>query len=195
MSFTMAAAWAISGPSSRRIRRTVRQSRSDRAGFRPQAQGTGDPVGAGSATGRGSWPPAGAAGPGPVVMIPRAPPSGGPDYCSRVCCTNTIKNALRLKMLNPTCQVVVLYKNIITYGFREQYHLEARRRGVLFVRYSDEEPPQVRLTPGDTAATLSVSVREHVFGETLTFEPDLVALSMPIEPSPGTEALARLFHL
>ena len=37
---------------------------------------------------------------------------------SRICCTNTLKNALRLKMLNPECQVVVLYKNIITYGFR-----------------------------------------------------------------------------
>jgi heterodisulfide reductase subunit A len=130
-----------------------------------------------------------------VVMIQCVPPASGPDYCSRVCCTNTIKNALRLKMVNPSCQVAVLYKNIITYGFREQYHLEARRRGVLFVRYTDEDPPQVRLTPGEEAATLSVTVREHVFGETLTFEPDLVALSMPIEPSPGTEALAQLFRL
>jgi heterodisulfide reductase subunit A len=130
-----------------------------------------------------------------VVMIQCVPPASGPDYCSRVCCTNTIKNALRLKMVNPSCQVAVLYKNIITYGFREQYHLEARRRGVLFVRYTDEDPPQVRLTPGEQAATLSVTVREHVFGETLTFEPDLVALSMPIEPSPGTEALAQLFRL
>ena len=130
-----------------------------------------------------------------VVMIQCVPPASGPDYCSRVCCTNTIKNALRLKMVNPSCQVAVLYKNIITYGFREQYHLEARRRGVLFVRYTDEHPPQVRLTPGEEAATLSVTVREHVFGETLTFEPDLVALSMPIEPSPGTEALAQLFRL
>ena len=127
-----------------------------------------------------------------VVMIQCVPPAAGPDYCSRVCCTNTIKNALRLKLLNSTCQVVVLYKNIITYGFREQYHLEARRRGVLFVRYTDEELPQVEPTPDD-ATRLSVKVQEHVFGETLTFEPDLVALSMPIEPAPGTEALARLF--
>ena len=96
-------------------------------------------------------------------------------------------------MLNPACQVVVLYKNIITYGFREQYHVEARRRGVLFVRYTDEEPPQVTLETRRESTVLTVRVKEHVFGETLTFEPDLMALSMPIEPAAGTEALARLF--
>jgi heterodisulfide reductase subunit A len=132
-----------------------------------------------------------AAGLRSVVMIQCVPPGNGPDYCSRVCCTNTIKNALRLKMLNPTCQVVVLYKNIITYGFREQYHLEARRRGVLFVRYTDAAPPRVSLDGDEGRAVLSVQVDESVFGETLTFEPDLMALSMPIEPAAGTEALAR----
>jgi heterodisulfide reductase subunit A len=132
-----------------------------------------------------------AAGLRSVVMIQCVPPANGPDYCSRVCCTNTIKNALRLKMLNPTCQVVVLYKNIITYGFREQYHLEARRRGVLFVRYTDAAPPRVSLDGGEGRSVLSVQVDESIFGETLTFEPDLMALSMPIEPASGTEALAR----
>jgi heterodisulfide reductase subunit A len=128
-----------------------------------------------------------------VVMVQCVPPAGGPDYCSRVCCTNTIKNALRLKMLNPSCQVVVLYKNIITYGFREQYHLEARRHGVIFVRYTDDEPPRVSLRPDGERSRLKVEVDEHVFGETLTFEPDLMALSMPIEPAAGTEALAHAF--
>lgn len=126
-----------------------------------------------------------------VVMIQCVPPEDGADYCSRVCCTNTIKNALRLKMLNPTCQVVVLYKNIITYGFREQYHLDARRRGVLFVRYTQDEPPEVALERHGATTRLQVRVREHIFGERLTFEPDLVALSMPIVPSPGTARLAE----
>ena len=56
-------------------------------------------------------------------------PAVGSDYCSRICCTNTMKNAIRIKMLNPNCQVVVLYKDIITYGFREQFYTEARRAG------------------------------------------------------------------
>jgi heterodisulfide reductase subunit A len=128
-----------------------------------------------------------------VVMIQCVVPEGSLDYCSRVCCTNTIKNAIRLKMLNPTCEVVVLYRNIITYGFREKYHLEARRRGVLFVRYTEEEPPSVSVEPRPDGPALVVTVREHVFGERLSFEPECLALSMSIQPSEGTDRLAAMF--
>jgi heterodisulfide reductase subunit A len=89
-----------------------------------------------------------AAGLRSVVMIQCVEAEGAVEYCSRICCTNTIKNALRLKLLNPDCQVIILYKNIITYGFREKYYLEARRRGVLFVRYTEEQPPQVWVEAG-----------------------------------------------
>jgi heterodisulfide reductase subunit A len=130
-----------------------------------------------------------------VVIIQCVPPQHGTDYCSRVCCINTLKSALRLKLMNPDCQVVVLYKNIITYGFREKYYLEARRLGVLFVRYTDDEPPRVRLEPRGAHQVVVVDVDEHIFGNTLTFEPDLLALSMPIIPSPGTRQLARLLGL
>jgi heterodisulfide reductase subunit A len=130
-----------------------------------------------------------------VAMIQCVQPEGAVEYCSRICCTNTIKNALRLKMLNPECQVVVFYKNIITYGFREQYYLEARRRGVLFVRYTDNDPPRVRLEPRGARQALVVEAVEHVFGTTLTVEPDLLALSMSIEPSSGSRALAEMMGL
>jgi heterodisulfide reductase subunit A len=56
-----------------------------------------------------------------VVMIQCVRPDGMPEYCSRVCCTNTMKNAIRIKLFNPACRVSVLYKNIVTYGFREEY--------------------------------------------------------------------------
>jgi len=130
-----------------------------------------------------------------VVMIQCVQTEDAPEYCSRVCCLNTIKNALRLKMLNPECQVVILYKNIISYGFREKYHVEARRRGVLFVRYTDEEPPLVRLEPRSVRQTLVVNIKEHIFGRELAFEPDLLALSMSIVPSEETPALAQLFGM
>jgi heterodisulfide reductase subunit A len=130
-----------------------------------------------------------------VAMIQCVQPEGEVEYCSRICCTNTIKNALRLKMLNPGCQVVVFYKNIITYGFREQFYLEARRRGVLFVRYTDNDPPRVRLEPRGARQALVLEAVEHVFGTTLTFEPDLLALSMSIQPSPDTRALAEMIGL
>ena len=125
-----------------------------------------------------------------IVMIQCVEPDGVKDYCSRICCTNTIKNALRLKILNPDCQVVILYKNIITYGFREAFYLEARRLGVLFIRYTKAEPPQVSLALSGAHTKLTVDVHEHIFGKTLTFEPDFVALSMPVVPSEGTTELA-----
>jgi len=130
-----------------------------------------------------------------VVMIQCVEPEGGVKYCSRICCTNTIKNVLRLKMLSPDCQVVILYKNVITYGFREKYYLEARRRGVLFVRYTDSDPPKVSLEPRGGRQALVVSVNEHIFGKTLIFEPELLALSMSIQPSPDTAKLAEMLGL
>lgn len=135
-----------------------------------------------------------------VVMIQCVHPSQtGPgdaasdvDYCSRICCTNTMKNALRIKMLNPNCQVFVLYKDMITYGFREQYYTEARRKGVIFMRYDDDRMPQVTQTP---EGRLEVRAWEQVFGKQMALSPDLVVLSMSIVPSSGTRELARILDV
>jgi heterodisulfide reductase subunit A len=115
----------------------------------------------------------------------------GHFYCSRTCCTNTMKNAIRIKMLNPACQVTVLYKDMITYGFREQYYTEARRRGVLFVRYTDQERPVVEAVNG----ALQVRVIDPSLGRRYTLKPDLISLSMPIVPSDKTAELAKLLRL
>ncbi|MEA3335784.1 MAG: FAD-dependent oxidoreductase [Chloroflexota bacterium] len=130
-----------------------------------------------------------------VVMIQCVKPDNVEhDYCSRVCCTSTIKNAMRIKVANPDCQVTVLYKDIITYGFREQYYTEARRRGVVFVRYDDEHEPVVEDagTQGGGDAEISVRVYEPTFDQWMTLNPDLLVLSMAIQPSDGTDALADL---
>ncbi|HEY70688.1 MAG TPA: CoB--CoM heterodisulfide reductase iron-sulfur subunit A family protein [Anaerolineae bacterium] len=127
-----------------------------------------------------------------VVMIQCVMPEDGIDYCSRICCTNSLKNALRLKMLNPDCQVVILYKNIITYGFREKYYIEARRRGVLFVRYTENDPPRVRIELSGSRLKTIVDIQENIFGRTLSFEPDLLALSMAVQPAEDTSKLAQM---
>jgi heterodisulfide reductase subunit A len=127
-----------------------------------------------------------------VVMIQCVEPYEEVEYCSRICCTNTMKNALRIKMINPDCQVVILYRDIITYGFRERYYLEARNRGVLFVRYTADDRPHVAVEPRGARQVLSVSVNEHIFGRTLTFEPDLLALSTAVLPSADNPSLAQM---
>jgi heterodisulfide reductase subunit A len=139
-----------------------------------------------------------------AVFIQCVRPPAAVEYCSRICCTNTMKNAIRIKMLNPGCQVVVLYRDIITYGFREAFYAEARRRGVIFMRYDDEHPPAIRrlgakleLVAWDPRLGRKTAYRAVLpdlpasEGERI-FYPDLVVLSTPIEPSPGTEHLARI---
>jgi len=144
-----------------------------------------------------------------VVIIQCVREPGHPEYCSRVCCTNTMKNATRIKMLNPQCEVVVLYKDIITYGFREQYYTEARRRGVLFIRYTDATKPSVEridergemkewgtLPQGDLSFTsLQVRVQEPVLKEELTLHPDLLVVSTQVTPSDGAQKLAEILHV
>jgi heterodisulfide reductase subunit A len=128
-----------------------------------------------------------------VIMIQCVQSVGAPKYCSRVCCTNTMKNAIRLKLFNPECRVTVLYKDIITYGFREEYYTEARKLGVVFVRYTDEEPPQIIPTPqGDRVI---VKVRDLALNRWLNLPADIVPLSMSITPSEGTAKLADLLRV
>ncbi len=126
-----------------------------------------------------------------VVMIQCVREEGTPEYCSRVCCTNSLKNAIRLKLFNPGCRVTILYKNIVTYGFREKFYTEARKLGVLFLRYSDDSPPEISIQ-GDG---LSVLVRDLTLGRVVRLPADLIPLSMPIVPSHGTRALAKMLHL
>ncbi|MGQ9625383.1 MAG: FAD-dependent oxidoreductase [Anaerolineae bacterium] len=127
-----------------------------------------------------------------VVMIQCVrPPGMNLDYCSRTCCTNTMKNAIRIKQFNPDCQVYVLFKDLITYGFREQYYTEARERGVIFLRYTEETRPEVRPMNG----RLQVYLKDSIIGDSLVLEPDIVALSMAITPVEGTTELARMMKL
>jgi heterodisulfide reductase subunit A len=128
-----------------------------------------------------------------VVMIQCVRPEGVPDYCSRVCCTNTMKNAIRIKLVKPGCRVTVLYKNIVTYGFREEYYTEARRMGVIFVRYSDAEPPKVIYD--HDYDRIKVRVKDLSLNRWLTLPADLVPLSMSVEPADGTQKLAKLMRI
>ncbi len=127
-----------------------------------------------------------------VVMIQCVRPEGvEQDYCSRICCTNTVKNAIRIKVANPDCQVTVLYKDLITYGFNEQYYTEARRRGVLFVRYDDAHEPVTESLNGH----IRVTVEEPMLKRTMVFSPDLLVLSTAVVPAEGAETLSKVLKV
>jgi len=107
-------------------------------------------------------------------------------YCSRICCTTALKNALRLKDLNPSARVTVLYRDIRTYGFKERLYTEARRKGILFTRYDDGHRPEVELVDG----VLQVRAWESTFDNWMTLRPDLLVLSNPVVPADASKELA-----
>jgi len=113
-------------------------------------------------------------------------------YCSRICCQQALKNSLKLKELNPHAQVVVLYRDIRAYGFKEDDYRAARERGVLFLHYEPDDKPNVAIVNGKLRVTARAAFAP---GGKIAFEPDLVVLSAGIEPSRDNTALAQLFKV
>ena len=97
-------------------------------------------------------------------------------YCSRICCSMAVKNALAIKKQDPGANVYVLYRDVRTYGFREIYYQQAREAGVVFIRYTADAPPQVS-EEGDLVVTL----KSPDLPEALTIEADIVVLSTGVE--------------
>jgi heterodisulfide reductase subunit A len=112
-------------------------------------------------------------------------------YCSRVCCSQAVKNALKIKEANPLANVVILYRDVRTYGFREADYRRAREKGVLFLRYSEEAKPRVEMHNG----TLHVATREPILGKELAIPADLVVLSPAIVPDEGNKDLAQMLKV
>ena len=126
-----------------------------------------------------------------VVMI-QCVGSRDEDYkwCSRTCCAEAVKNALKIKELKPDSKIFILYKDIRTFGFREDYFREAGEIGVQFIRYDDEYKPIV--TDG---GKLTVSVPDFVLAGNITLHPDLVVLSAGTHPNPDNDRIAKLLKV
>ncbi len=112
-------------------------------------------------------------------------------YCSRTCCSETIKLALRIKERQPDSQVYVLYRELRTYGFREAYYTKARQLGVAFIRYADNNPPIVEGQNGK----LLVAVRDETLGERVQLLVDNVILATATVPREGNKDLAQLLKV
>jgi heterodisulfide reductase subunit A-like polyferredoxin len=103
-----------------------------------------------------------------------------------------LKNARVLKDRHPAAQVIVLYKDIRTYGFKERLYTNARERGVLFIRYEDDRPPIVE---SKEDGSLSLIIEDPVLGRTVQLRPDLIVLSMPVVPRSDSGDLAAIFKV
>jgi len=112
-------------------------------------------------------------------------------YCSRVCCQEALKNALLLKKYNPDVNIFMLYRDIRSYGLLEEYYYEARRQGVIFIRYDEDHKPQVKLSEDG----LEVEVKDHILHVPLVISPELLVLGTGIEYGEDNEKLSRLFKI
>ncbi|MCD4818775.1 MAG: FAD-dependent oxidoreductase [Candidatus Cloacimonetes bacterium] len=119
-------------------------------------------------------------------------------YCSRICCSQAMKNAMRLKKLNPKMNVTVLYRDIRTYGFYEKYYQQAREMGILFIRYNEEEKPVVTLDSkmqvlGETG--LLIKTKDYVLGTEITLNPEKIIISPAIIPQDDVEVLSQMLKI
>jgi heterodisulfide reductase subunit A len=112
-------------------------------------------------------------------------------YCSRVCCGDAVKCALKLKEANPEINIYILYRDIRTYGFDEDYYQQARDKGVLFIRYGLDDKPVVER--GEYG--LKVSVTDPILGERLVIDADILALAAAMVPSEGNKHLSQLYKV
>jgi len=116
-------------------------------------------------------------------------------YCSRVCCSGSIKTALQLKEINPEMNIYILYRDIRTYGFKELYYQEARDKGIIFIRYEVDDKPVVEAIKEGDQDILRVSLKDPILGEPVFIDADVVGLATAIVPASGREELAQFFKV
>ena len=111
-------------------------------------------------------------------------------YCSKVCCTHSIKSALELKNENPDANIYILYRDIRTYGQREDLYREARRQGILFFRYDPDEKPQVT----ETGKQVTVTFNDPILGKKLSVDADILCLATAIVAHED-QSISKLFKV
>ncbi|MDY6971265.1 MAG: NAD(P)-binding protein [Thermodesulfobacteriota bacterium] len=116
-------------------------------------------------------------------------------YCSKVCCSESIKCALMLKDMKPEMNIYVLYRDIRTYGFKEDFYRKAREKGIIFIHYEPEAKPEVTPVKEGGKDFLKISVDEPLLGEKLTIDADLLALAIATTPPSVNKDLSQLFKV
>jgi heterodisulfide reductase subunit A len=117
------------------------------------------------------------------------------NYCSRVCCNNAIACALKLKEINPKMDIYILYRDIRSYGFAEDYYREAANREVKFIRYEPEDKPQVEAVEEGGKPILRVTLTDPILAKKVSIDADALALAAAVVPSATSGEIAKLFKV
>ncbi|MBW2604479.1 MAG: FAD-dependent oxidoreductase [Deltaproteobacteria bacterium] len=111
-------------------------------------------------------------------------------YCSKVCCTQSIKSAMKLKDINPKMDVFVLYRDMRPYGLREDLYRDARSAGIRFIRYDADK--DINVTNGDDG--FKVSFTDRVLNRMMDIRPDLLVLASAVVPA-AENPLTQLYKV
>jgi heterodisulfide reductase subunit A2 len=118
------------------------------------------------------------------------------NYCSRLCCSESVKNALKLKEINPQMDIYILFRDMRTYGFREDYYRDASNKDIKFIRYEPQDNPQVEAGQSDDGRpVLKVTATDFILGKKLELDADIVVLAAAVIPSAATKEVAGLFKV
>ena len=112
-------------------------------------------------------------------------------YCSRICCSVAVKNALKIKEISPDSNITILYRDVRTYGFREGYYTKARQQGVRFLRFPDEQNPEVI----SNGSGLQVEVFSPALNTQVELPADLVVLSAGIVADEENEEISKFLKV
>lgn len=99
-------------------------------------------------------------------------------YCSRICCTSSLKHALEMKKSNPDLDIYVLYRDMMSFGTTEVYFKKAREAGIIFIQYDLQHKPDVTIKD----KRVVVKVREPIIDHEIEITSDILVLATGIRP-------------
>jgi heterodisulfide reductase subunit A len=117
------------------------------------------------------------------------------NYCARICCNQSIKNALKLKKINPRMDITILFRDIRTYGFAEDYYREASDNDIKFIRFEPDDKPRVEAAQAEGRSVLRVAVSDPILGKKLAIDADFISLAAAVIPPEGNREIAKLFKV
>jgi heterodisulfide reductase subunit A len=110
----------------------------------------------------------------------REPPR---NYCSRICCISTLKHALAMKEKNPDMSVYVFYRDMMSYGFSEEYYTKAREAGVIFILYTLARKPELTILADESNGAVRINAFEPIIGQDIEIDADMAVLATGIVPN------------
>jgi heterodisulfide reductase subunit A len=129
--------------------------------------------------------------PGRVVFIQcvgsRQP---GREYCSRICCNTSLKNAL--KVVEAGGAATIVHRDIMSSGtVWEELYKSASEKGVQFIRYALSDTPRVR----KKGAGIAAEVYDEALGERIELAADRVVLATPLVSREDSAEVGKLLKV